>query len=206
MVRLIATMGASPGAPYETLLNVCRGSYDAPHAPPIRIREVVVVRTSGVDVRYAYWLFKLLILCNRFLPEAKRLDCVVERIFDVEVDVEDVVSREDYEKYRDAIERNIGEGDIVDVTGGRVSMAVAAMQAASSHNKVAVMATIVPQKEYSAINAAKTSILNNFDVKGLLDKVERSGSCDVLARENPSFVKTLSRLVTGKAVTIQLYP
>ena len=209
MARLVATVGTQPGSVYETTLNLCRGSYDrgGEESPPIAVEELVLIYTRGREVVAAYRIARLMVACSvHVMPEQVRLPCTVRRIVGVPVDVEDVDSRKSFEEFYRAVKRNVSEGDVIDVSGGRVAMGIAAARAAWEANAM-VVATVVPAERYSEINAAKRAILSTYDVGEIASSVEEGRlSCFELASRYPDLARNLARLVTGRATTYVLYP
>ncbi len=209
MTRLIATMGTQPGSVYETLLNLCRGRYDRGDetSPPIPIDEVVLVYTKSKDVVDAYRLARLLIACSQhIMGEQLRLPCMVRKIIGVPVDVEDIDSRQSFESFYNTVRRSVSQGDIIDVTGGRVAMGIAAARAAWE-SKAMIVASVIPAERYSEINAAKRAILATYDIGSIVSDLEHGKlSCLELADRYRGLARDLSKLVTGKASTYLLYP
>lgn len=206
MARLVATVGTSPGVVYEALLNVCRGLYDAPYSPAVPVDTVVMVHTSAPGVVRAARIARLLIHCSHAVfPEGdpRRLPCRVASTGLAPVGAVDIDSRRAYELYHGAVSRHIGPGDVVDVTGGRASMAVAAARAAIGQPGTMVTTTIVPQDAYQAAMAA-LNVLRNYDLDTVMERALSEG-CGVLGKY-PGLAEALGRLVTGRARTILLYP
>ena len=207
MARLVASLGTSAGVVYETLLNLCRGSYDGWYTPRLCIDEVVLVRTNAPAVEQASKVLKLLLACSDLLPKDRRLPeyCRSPRVVDIVVDVADIDSRAAFEEYAGRVTRVVGKGDVVDITGGRASMAVALARAALASPATMVVTTIIPQDKYRATTTAQSTLLKNYNVDQILN-VLREKPCSELAREMPDLARILSEIVTGKAKTIQLYP
>ncbi len=204
-------MGTSPGAVYETLLNLCRGSYDCGggECPRLSIDQVTLVRTSEASVEAAARVARLLIHCSgEVFPEGdeRRLPCSVRSVGVVALGFPDIRARSEYEEFRRRIASVVGQGDVVDVSGGRVAMSVGAALAPLVHRlrEVVVVATSVPQNTYSATKAAMDSIKANYDIERIEQEVVEQG-CRVL-QGYPGLVELLRRLVTGEATTILLYP
>jgi hypothetical protein len=209
--RLLATMGTSPGAVYETLLNLCRGSYDcgAETCPSIRVDRVTLIRTSNPKVVLASRIAALLIACNTAIfPEGdpRRLQCTIRDIGIAEAKAEDIDSRRAYEEFTRQIASIIGEGDIVDVTGGRTSMAVAAALTPLKLKlkEVMIVSTIIPQDLYRQTAAALDTLQKNYNIEQLEQTIQEKG-CQALTQQQPQ-LRLLQQLVTGKAKTILLHP
>jgi hypothetical protein len=211
LARLIATLGTQAGSVYETLLNLCRGTYDYGErgAPRISVDEVVLVYTRAEPVLDAYRLAKIILACQRYImPNHLRLPetCVIGKIVAAPVDVEDVDSRRGFERFYDVVKMNISRGDVVDVSGGRVAMGVAAALAARNVEAM-IVATTIPPERYQEVESAKKAILTTYDVKGILTELEQGMlSCYELVQKYPELAKQLAKLVTGQARTYVLYP
>jgi len=206
VVRLIATLGASAGVVYESTLNLCRGSWESPYATPIRIDEVVVVRTTAPPVEFAFKLLKLLFACTETLPPEKRLpeNCRAIRIVDVPAPVQDIVDKNSYLQYYDTIRRQIAPESIVDVSGGRAAMAIAAARAAIATPYTTLITTIIPPEQYQATTTAQNK-LRQYLIDQILEQLEKQ-TCTEIAKKYPNPIKLLAQLVTGKAKTVQLAP
>ncbi len=211
MSRLVATLGTQPGSSYETLLNICRGNYDYGDrsTPPLSVSEVVLVHTRAQNVLDAYHLAKILIACQgHVLPDELKLPehCRIKKIIGIPVDIHDVDSRQSFEEFKSIVERNISKGDIVDVSGGRVAMAIAAAFAARQNNAL-VVATVIPSQMLQQIDNVKKAILATFDVKDIVSRLEKGSlGCRDLVNSYPELARKLSELVTGRARTYVLYP
>ncbi len=211
MARLVATLGTQPGSVYETLLNLCRGAYDygEKESPRLSIDEVVLVHTRGAVVVEAYRLAKLLLACQRHvMPQELRLPnhCHVGKIVAAPVELEDVDSRRGFEEFYRVVRANVSRGDVVDVSGGRVAMGVAAALAARDAEAM-VVASVIPSEEYQQVESARKAILSTYDVRGVLSELEQGLlACHELPDRYPELARQLARLVTGRAVTYVLYP
>jgi hypothetical protein len=204
-------MGTSPGAVYETLLNLCRGSYDCggTSCPRLGIDQVTLVRTSSPAVEFAARVARLLIHCNNQVfpgDDPRRLPCTIRSVGVIPLGFPDVSTRKDYEALLQTITKSLGRGDVVDVTGGRVAMAVGAALAPITYSvrDVMIVSTSIPQDRYKAIGAALDKIRANYD----LERIEREAieqGCQTL-RKYPGLASLLRQLVTGEATTILLYP
>ncbi len=209
MARLVATIGTSPGTVYETLLNLCRGRYDSGEekTSPIPVDTVVIAYTSAQKVVNAYRVASLLVKCSKTLFQGTKKElpspCNVEKIIGVPLGIADVSSRKEYEIFYEKIGSYIDQGDVVDVTGGRVAMAVAAAIRAAKRDAMVVASTVPPEK-YRELGSVFDSILQTYDLDRIISEVENSG-CEALDKyEN---LKTaLRKLVTGEAQTYVLFP
>ena len=207
MVRLVATLGASSGVVYEAVLNLCRGTWESPYATPIQVDEVVVVRTTAPQVETAFKLLKLLFACSETLPPDKRLpeNCRAIRIVDVPVPVQDITDKDSYLQYYDAVRRQIAPESIVDVSGGRAAMGIAAARAAIATPYTILVTTIIPPEKYQATTAAQNTLRQHYNIDQILEQLEKH-TCKEIAKTYPDIPKLLAQLVTGKAKTIQLAP
>lgn len=90
MVRLVATLGKSPGGIAETIRNLTSGKYVAPFEPTeINIDEVIVLRTKGTDE--AYYFLKAILYCCLNLTSIKEI------VFDFD----DITSPKDFVSVRE---------------------------------------------------------------------------------------------------------
>jgi len=212
MVRLLATMGTSPGSVYETLLNLCRGSYECggETCPRISIDTVTMIRTSNPRVVAASRLARLLITCSQTIfPEGdpRRLPCRVSNVGLVDAGVDDIDSRSSYERFSEVVRRNIGEGDIVDVTGGRVSMAVAAALTPLRFRMrdILVVASSIPQEAYQETSRIVEEFMARYSLDAIEERVYGEAGCSALSGFE-GLTSLLQRIVTGQARTVVLYP
>lgn len=157
-MKLISTLGTSPGGIYETYVNLAKGNYEGEEGQPIEISEIYVIRTKDPDVEFAWELLKAIFVC---CGTPKKVE-----IADIPLDINDVDSRSSFQLFNNAVKEKINVGDYVDITGGRKSMSVAAALAAVTM-KAHVVNSIIPQKETNRIQDM---------VKRLKDKKEIIGT------------------------------
>lgn len=208
MAGLVSTLGVSPGVPYETLLNLCRGSYDAPYNPPLKVDSVTIVYTTHPMVVSSYMVAWLLIECggeifrgsSKSLPEG----CGRVTVDGVKLPFEDVDSRERFQHLAYRLRRIIGRNDVVDVTGGRASMAIAASLAAAEAGAMIVTTLISPQL-YNQVSSAFDTLIKRHPIDKILREIMEAGSCSPL-NNYPETKELLGRLVTGTAKTFVLHP
>ncbi|WP_221288388.1 CRISPR-associated ring nuclease Crn1 [Stygiolobus caldivivus] len=141
MVRLIATLGTSPGGIFESYKNLINGTYEEDNPEKIRVDEVYVIRTADKSVEFAWKLVKAIFVCCGGRDVA---------IYDIPLSITDIYSRKDYLLFKKEVENKIREGDFVDITGGRKSMAAAAALSAM-RKRAKTITTIIPQPEYNRI-------------------------------------------------------
>nr|7YGL_A Chain A, CRISPR system ring nuclease SSO2081 [Saccharolobus solfataricus P2]7YGL_B Chain B, CRISPR system ring nuclease SSO2081 [Saccharolobus solfataricus P2] len=137
MVKLVATLGTAPGGVIESFLYLVKKGEN--------IDEVRVVTTSNAEVKKAWRIVRLMFVC-----------CIQEKFPKVEIsehplDIEDIYSEDDLRKVREFVEKQLGEGDYLDITGGRKSMSVAAALAAKNKG-VKIITSIIPQDDYNKIS------------------------------------------------------
>jgi len=65
MVKLIATLGTSPGGIFETYTNLINGTYESENPTKIEIQDVYIIRTKDKEVELAWKLVKALFICMR---------------------------------------------------------------------------------------------------------------------------------------------
>ena len=211
MTRLIATLGTSPGAVYETVLNLCRGSYDcgSEDCHRISINTITLITTTHPRVILSGKVSHILLECSEALfppDDPRRLPCSIDSVNIIHVDVKDIDSKSAYEKFKKTIASTVSSGDMLDITGGRASMAVAAVLATHVEKKlhdVGVYTTIIPSELQRATMSAAER-LNNFNIDKLYERFKKEG-CNTL-KDTHEIAKVLRDLVTGRAQTIQLHP
>lgn len=181
MVKLVCTLGTSPGGIFETFMNLRKGNYEAENPILVDIDEVYVIRTSDETVQFAWKLIKAIFACCE-RPAVK--------ITDIPVDIQDIYSKDDFKKFKDKLSSVVGPKDYVDFTGGRKAMSVAAVLVAREA-KAHVVTTIIPQNEYNRIS----SIIK--ELQGQKDLVEKAGSgnCDGIKEKICNLVSKDARTI-----------
>ncbi|MDT7862698.1 MAG: CRISPR-associated ring nuclease Crn1 [Saccharolobus sp.] len=140
MVRLVATLGKSPGGIAETIRNLTSGKYVAPFEPTeINIDEVIVLRTKGTDE--AYYFLKAILYCCLNITSIKEI------VFDFD----DITSPKDFISVREKTRSVLKAGDYLDFTGGRKAISSAAVLAARDAG-AHLVSSIVDQNEYIQMN------------------------------------------------------
>ncbi|AWR96166.1 CRISPR-associated protein [Acidianus sulfidivorans JP7] len=162
MVKLISTLGTSPGGVFETLNNLRRGNYNSKdNVVPVKITEVYVVRTKDRSVELAWKLIKGIFACCG--------DNEVELV-DIPLEISDINSVEDYDYFKKEVSSKISAGDYIDFTGGRKAMSVAAAIEAKRLN-AHIVTTIIPQDEYNAIQS-KIKGINVKDLDNIIGNIK----------------------------------
>jgi len=180
-MKLIATLGTSPGGIFETYTNLINGNYEAEKPEKVEISEVYIIRTRDKDVEFAWKLVKALFACMK----------VPAQIADIPVNISDITSKNDYEQFRKAVFEKISKGDFVDFTGGRKAMSVAAAIGALKRD-ANLVTTIIPQQEYNRIQQKIK------ELKEKEDEIERAGNGDCRIAEE------LKEIIAKNAKTILL--
>ncbi|BCU67735.1 CRISPR-associated protein [Sulfolobales archaeon HS-7] len=183
MVKLVATLGTSPGGIYETYKNLTTGNYEGENVYPVTIDEVYVVKTADPEVQLAGKLVMKIFLC---LNEKVS-------IAEIPLPMSDVTSKEDYEVIRRELRNKVQPGDYVDFTGGRKAMSVAAAIVAKDLRATPVT-TIIPQEEYGRIQSELKEIRKDKE----LEKKVLAGACD------DTLKNYISKLVSHKSRTFLL--
>lgn len=182
MVKLVCTLGTSPGGIFETFMNLKKGNYEAEDSKtPVEIDEVYVIRTSDAAVEFAWKLVKAIFVCCE-RPQAK--------IVDIPVEIQDINSIADFEKFRSKLSSVISPKDYVDFTGGRKAMSVAAALVAMGV-KAHVVTTIIPQEEYNRIS----SIVKELQSKKELVEKAGKGECNEIKDKICSLVSNNARTI-----------
>ncbi|QGA54160.1 hypothetical protein GFS03_06035 [Sulfolobus sp. E5-1-F] len=150
MVKLVATLGTSPGGVIETFLYLVRKGET--------IDEIRVVTTSNAEVKKAWKIIRLMFIC-----------CIQEKFPKVEIsehplDIEDIYSEEDLKKVRDFVKKQLNEGDYLDITGGRKSMSIAAALAAKSKG-AKIVTSIISQDDYNRISKRIRELKDVVEIK-----------------------------------------
>jgi len=187
MVKLIATLGTSPGGVFETFLNLSSGKYNCEECSPkpINIDEVYVVTTRDPQVELAWNIVKVLFIC-----------CTqsVTKLNKVPVDINDITSPKEYREFVNVLEKFVNEGDYVDFTGGRKSMSVAAVIVAKS-KKANIVTTIIPQQDYNRISD-EIKRINKEELESYVKNLDSRSKCI------EKFNNVICRLASQNAVTI----
>ncbi|AKV74186.1 MULTISPECIES: CRISPR-associated ring nuclease Crn1 [Metallosphaera] len=163
MVKLVSTLGTSPGGVFETFMNLRQGKYEAENPVPVDIKEVYVIRTSDPAVERAFRLLKAIFACcgGREVEVAG-----------IPLAMNDINTRSDYLQFRREVLSRISPGDYVDFTGGRKAMSVAAVLAARQR-EAHVVTSIIPQADYNEIQ----SKMKDFKDEDILEG--ENGRCKV---------------------------
>ncbi|WP_338602198.1 CRISPR-associated ring nuclease Crn1 [Sulfolobus tengchongensis] len=175
MVKLVATLGTSPGGILETFLYLIRKGEN--------IEEIRVITTTNPEVEKAWKIVKLMFVC-----------CIQEKFPKVEIskhplDIEDVYTEEDLKKVKKFVEEQLNEGDYLDITGGRKSISVAASLAAKKKG-ARIITSIISQENYREINNKIREIKNIVEINN------RSECSEELKKE-------YCRLIVENARTIE---
>jgi len=140
MVRLIATLGKTPGGIAETIKNLSSGNYLAPFEPKeIKIDELIVIRTE--EVLETYYFLKTILLCCLDFTSVK----------EIVLPFEDVSSPQDFITVREIVRRVLRTGDYLDFSGGRKAITASAVLAAREVGGHLVT-TIIDQEEYNKMS------------------------------------------------------
>ncbi|MCI2414096.1 MAG: CRISPR-associated ring nuclease Crn1 [Candidatus Aramenus sp.] len=195
-MKLISTLGTSPGGIFETYVNLMLGNYDAggENAGRVQIQEIYVIRTNDPDVDFAWKLLKAIFVCCRAEKNGQGQVTLV----DIPLNVNDINSRSDFQTFNNAVKNRINVGDYVDVTGGRKSMSVAAALAALSQ-RAHVVNTIIPQEELNRIQGLVRKLKEK---KGEIESLGNKGLTQSTKKECESL--GICELVSNKARTILL--
>jgi CRISPR-associated protein Csx14 len=178
MVKLVATLGTSPGGVFETYMNLKSGNYGG---EPVDIKEVYIIRTSDKAVELAWKLVKAIFVCCG----SKEVE-----IADIPLPINDIVTKEDYEIFRKGLQGKISKGDYVDFTGGRKAMSVAAAINAI-RNSAYVVTTIIPQNEYNRIqNLIKQLKEEEIDEAGKGKCVNKEKFCELISKDARTILLT----------------
>jgi len=180
-MKLIATLGTSPGGIFETYTNLINGTYEAERPEKVEISDVYIIRTKDKDVEFAWKLVKALFTCMK----------VPAQIVDIPVNISDITSKSDYDLFRKAVFDKISRGDYVDFTGGRKAMSVAAAIGAAQRG-ASLVTTIIPQQEYNRIQQKIK------ELKEKEDEIERAG------KGNCRIAEELKEIIAKNAKTILL--
>ncbi|BCS93413.1 CRISPR-associated ring nuclease Crn1 [Metallosphaera javensis (ex Sakai et al. 2022)] len=141
MVKLVSTLGTSPGGVFETFMNLRQGNYEADNPVPVDVKVVYVIRTSDPAVERAFRLLKAIFACCG----GRDVEVV-----GIPLNMNDINSRSDYIQFRREVLSRISSEDYVDFTGGRKAMSVAAVMAARQR-EAHVITSIIPQSDYNEI-------------------------------------------------------
>ncbi|BFH74169.1 CRISPR-associated ring nuclease Crn1 [Sulfurisphaera javensis] len=182
MVKLIATLGTSPGGVFETYTNLINGNYESDNPSKVEIDTIYLIRTLDKDVEFAFKLVKALFICQKIPSE----------VVEIKINISDITNKQEYEQFKSQIFQKIGKGDFVDFTGGRKAMSVAAAIQALKRDAYLVT-TIIPQSEYNRIQNKLKELKN-----------KENEINDILANKNLSLCPELNELIVHGARTILL--
>ena len=169
MVKLVATLGTSPGGIAETLYNLSEGKYVAPFEPKeINFEELIVVRTKGTDE--AFYALKAILLC-----------CVgYEKVKEVLFPFDDVNEPKDFVTVRETVRGLLKPGDYLDFTGGRKAISAAAVLSARDVG-AHLVTTLIDQQEYGEMlrkfNQLKDKVTGVYSLGDC-----RSYFCDLVSK------------------------
>ncbi len=201
---ILVTQGTSPGVAGELLYNIASGRVRGlARGTPV---SLYILATSNPKVVLAAWTAYKLVECCGLTSGAPRVEIVVADVSDV-TDCDEY--RAFYDKVREELQRLVegprhGECDnfiVLDVTGGRAGMALAAFEAAESvygRGRLILTTTQVPAEKYSELNdlfRRYETVLRRFWEEET--KKGRRVPCEELRREAPD----VCRLVTRQAVS-----
>lgn len=191
MVKLIATLGTSPGGIFETYTNLINGNYEADNPAKIEIDYIYLVRTTDKDVVFASKLVKALFICQK----------VPSEVVEIPVNISDITSKKDYDEFKNLIFKKINKGDFVDFTGGRKAMSVAAAIGALK-TQANLVTTIIPQIEYNKIQNKLKNLKNKEnEIDQMLNQVYENKTAK---EEFSSLCIDLKELIAQGARTILL--
>ncbi|QXJ35106.1 CRISPR-associated ring nuclease Crn1 [Saccharolobus shibatae] len=174
MVKLVATLGKSPGGIAETLDNLISGNYVAPfEAKEIKVNELVVIRTEEVTESY-YFLKTILLCCLDFT-----------NVREVALPFDDISSPQDFITVRETVRKVLSTGDYLDFSGGRKAITAAAVLTARDVG-AHLVTTVIDQDDYIRMNRRYE------ELKGKALSVYNKGQC----------VSYFCDLMSSKAKTI----
>ncbi|BFH74720.1 CRISPR-associated ring nuclease Crn1 [Sulfurisphaera javensis] len=140
MVKLVATLGKSPGGIAETILNLSSGKYVSPFEPKeIKIEKLIVIRTKEVEDAY-YTLKAILFCCLDFT-----------NVEEVVLPFNDITSPQDFITVRETVRKALKAGDFFDFTGGRKAISSAGVLSARDVG-AHLVTSIIDQDEYVKMN------------------------------------------------------
>ncbi len=202
---VLVTQGTSPGVAGELLYNIVHGRVRGLH--PGIVTRLYLLATSNPKVVLAAWTAYKLVECCGLSGEPPQTTLVVVNVPDV-TDCDEY--GEFYAKVREELQRLVEttrREDIVrpgcinfvvlDVTGGRAGMALAAFEAAESvysRGKLILTTTQVPPERYTELN----EVFRRYEevLKRLWEEETKRGrrvDCDELKREAPEICKLVTR-------------
>ncbi len=191
---VLATQGTSPGIIGELLVNIMSGRVEGLPGPA-NARKVVLLATGHELVRLAASVAAAIAKC-----------CAgVENVEVRAINAPDVVDRASFSAFTELVYQALQgvEGSVVlDVTGGRVGMALAAFIAAYEtvgRGRLYITTTQVPPEKYQELQGVFRE--KREELRAIAEKVNREG-CVVSGDEK----ELLCSLVTGDAVSSVLWP
>ncbi len=198
---VVVTQGTSPGIAAELLNNMLRGR--VVDLPPGEPEKLVIVATQHPLVVLAAKVARMII------------ECCVTPVTPVEIhiaSVEDVVDAASFDEYYSLISRILEEAKkkgeysvVLDITGGRASMAVAAYKAAREKlgAMIYVTTTQIPQELYRDLNNLFLSSRGDFEKAAeAYGEARASRGVEAACEEARRILgEKLCKLLTGRAVS-----
>jgi len=140
--KLVALLGTSPGTVHTTLCKLQEHGID--------VDEVVIYATLTHTAAQAQWI---LWYCP--CPKTGKPPLPPPRTPRIlHLGFNDIHGPQELDQLRKALAQDLDHATILDVTGGRKAMAIAAALEAYRRGAT-VVATIIPQEEYNRIQQAK---------------------------------------------------
>ncbi|AEB95213.1 CRISPR-associated ring nuclease Crn1 [Metallosphaera cuprina] len=139
MVKLVATLGKTPGGVAETYVNLTSGNFVSSSPGKVNISEVVAVITK--EVYQSFYFLQALFLC-----------CLnVNKIGQIVLPFNDVTSPDEFIYVRESVRKVLRANDYLDFTGGRKAISAAAVLAGREVG-ARLVSTVIDQEEYLEMN------------------------------------------------------
>jgi len=176
-MKLIATLGTSPGGVLETF-EYLRKKGDL-------VTDIVIITTGNPNVKKAYdYLLSMFSCCIKL----KYQDVYIEEI---RLPFDDITSEEDLIQLMKIASDKVNAGDYVDITGGRKAISMA-MGMLAFKNGAKVITTIVPQEKYNEVQQEMKS--NRKPIRGECTDQDREYFCKLIAN-NATTIEISDRLI-----------
>ena len=153
-MKLVSLLGTSPGTPHTTLCKLLEKG--------IKPKKHIIVATSGASIREAQY-----ILSNCPCSSNMEANIPVETIVLPFSDIESIAQ---LKQLRTTLSKILDTDTILDITGGRKLMAVAAALEALERGAT-IVSTIIPDTEYKRIASEKDPCKKTLPEKATLIKI-----------------------------------
>ena len=140
-MKLVSLLGTSPGTPHTTICILKQLGHN--------IRKHIIVATKGAALSEA-----ITILTQCPCPATNKPPAQTTHIETITLPYNDIENQEHLKQLRQTLAKILDTETVLDITGGRKIMAVAASLEALNHGAT-IITTTIPDKLYQEIKQAK---------------------------------------------------